>query len=144
MRFSLLLVVLLMFCGEAIAQSFARSSSSSSSSRPTKQNKCCFCVHPDEGQLDHDTFKAVCQNCLPRKFSGCDVTRTLPASNFTPEFLRSFNCASPLNWINLQHGPDLGYVVNQVEVCRSAYPTCSISVNDQPTGTMPRRKRRLS
>jgi len=136
-RVSLFLITFCISIGSARAD-FSSSSSggSKSSSFPGSSKKqCCFCVHPNKGEKDFDLFGAICEACLPQKLANCDVKKSLEASQFTPEMLKTFNCDSPVQWINLQHGPNLGYVMSQVEVCRSAYPSCSISVNDLSCST---------
>ena len=136
MRFFVLLIVFSLFIGNVWAQTsqLSSSSTSSSSSAPPKKNTCCFCVHPNPGERDSDYFKNWCTTCLPQKFSNCDISKTVSASDFTPAFVKQFNCGK-INQFNLQHGPHTEQVINQIQVCHSAAPTCSINVNDASCST---------
>ncbi len=93
-------------------------------------NTCCFCVYPDRGRTDHQSFQQTCERCVGTTFTGCTVTAAFAEGDFTPEAIKPFNCQGTINHMNLNHGPNGSYVSSQVRVCQSAYPTCSINFND--------------
>ena len=92
--------------------------------------QCCFCVYPDPGSRDSAEFGALCNSCLASSFERCDVSVSVPSARFTDAEIRRHNCRTPVNIVNLQHGPDAQYIVDQVRVCQSALPGCSVNIND--------------
>ena len=134
MRFIALLIVFSLSINDVWAESSRLSSAAASSSSAAQKNNCCFCVHPNPGERDDHAFKALCERCLPQKFENCGVSRVVPASAFTSDFVNQFNCSSH-NVLNWQHGPNTEHVISQVQVCRSASPSCSINVYDMSCST---------
>lgn len=98
---------------------------------PTEGSRCCFCVHPDPGSRSSQEFASLCNSCLATSFQRCDVSAAIPSSQFTAEGIQHYNCRTPINVINIQHGPEAQYIVDQVRVCRSAFPSCSVNIDDR-------------
>lgn len=126
---------LTLVCAHALPSSAGRSTPSPAAVvTPAKTNKCCVCVYPNAGERDSDTFRNLCDACLPVKYPNCDTRVSFEAKNLG-EGIKKARCTGPVNIMNLQHGPDPSQVVNIVEVCQSAYPGCSLKVNDLSCST---------
>jgi hypothetical protein len=101
---------------------------------PTQQ-RCCFCVYPDKGQVDSDLFAAQCDRCATTAYQGaCDVYSSWSKSAYTDRAIQPLNCGS-VDLVNLQHGPTTAPAVSEIKVCQSAFPGCPVKLNDLSCAT---------
>ncbi len=113
----------------------ATASPSPTPTSPAARNNCCFCISPPNGAPDAQRFYNECLACLPQRFPGCDTYKAFPADEYREGVVRELGCVGRVNIINNQHGPDLSQARQIIRVCTSAYPTCSIGLNDLSCGS---------